>query len=89
MSKKKVIKKYDAKLDSKNRLTIRESQFAHYSVNVMDNGEIVLKPRILVDPNNINANTLKTIEESMGNLKKGKVGKEFDPEEFDWENEEA
>jgi len=84
MAKKKVIIKYDAKLDSKNRLTIRESQFAHYSVNVMDNGEIVLKPRILVDPNKINTSTLK---KSMENLKKGKVGKEFVPDEFDLEKD--
>lgn len=89
MAKKKVIKKYNAKLDSKNRLTIRESQFAHYSVNVMDNGEIVLKPRILIDPNTINEATLKTIEKSMLNLKKGKVGKAFNPDEFDWGNEKA
>lgn len=89
MAKKRIIKKYNAKLDSKNRLTIRESQFVHYSVNVMNNGEIVLKPRILIDPNSINADTLKTIEKSMENLKKRKVGKAFDPEEFDWGNEKA
>lgn len=89
MAKKKVIKKYEAKLDSKNRLTIRESKFDHYSVNVMDNGEIVLKPRILLDPNNIDASTLKTIEKSMANLKKGKVGKVFEPNEFNWQNEQS
>lgn len=87
MAKHKVVKKYIAKLDSKKRLTIRESQFDHYSVNVMDNGEIVLKPRILVDPNKINDATLKSIETSMINLKKGIVGKSFNPDEFDWETE--
>lgn len=83
MVKNKVVKQYDAKLDSKNRLTIRESQFEHYSVNVMDNGEIVLQPRILLDPNEINPSTLKTIEKSMANLKKGVVGNAFNANDFD------
>ena len=54
-----VIKQYDTKVDSKNRLTIRDSNFDYYHVVVFDNGTIELKPRVLVDPEYISKKYIK------------------------------
>ncbi len=48
-----IIRKYDAKLDSKKRLTIRGTKFEFYYINEFNDGTIVLKPRVLVNPNEI------------------------------------
>ena len=40
-----VLKEYDAKLDSKKRLTLRSNPFDYYHVMEMDDGVIILQPR--------------------------------------------
>lgn len=77
-----VIKQYDTKVDSKNRLTIRDSNFDYYHVVVFDNGTIELKPRVLVDPEYISKNTLKMMDESIKNLENGNVSEPIDLSEF-------
>lgn len=66
---------YTATIDTKKRLTIRGAKHSHYAVQVYRDGKIVLNPRILVDPNIIPKSTLKIIDNSVENLKKGKVSK--------------
>ena len=66
-------KTYDAHLDSKKRITIRNSKYEYYHVTEYENGVIVLEPRKLVDPLTISKKTLKEIDESMANIKKGKA----------------
>ena len=39
---------YDAKIDSKKRITIRSAETKHYHVKEYDNGVIILEPRYLV-----------------------------------------
>jgi len=77
-----VIKQYDTKVDSKNRLTIRDSNFDYYHVVVFDNGTIELQPRVLVDPEYISKNTLKMMDDSIKNLENGNVSEPIDLSEF-------
>ena len=66
---------YDAKMDSKKRVTLRGAKFEYYNVKEMDNGEILLSPRVLVSPFVISENTLETMDSSMESFKGGKVSK--------------
>ncbi len=67
------MKEYDAKIDSKKRVTIRSPQYEYYHVIEQENGVVVLEPRKLVDPLTISKKTLKDIDESMDNIEKGIV----------------
>jgi len=70
-----ILKEYDAKLDDKKRVTLRGVPHSYFNVKVYKTGKVVLAPRILVDPNIIPKSTLKIIDNSAKNLKKGKVSK--------------
>ena len=70
-----IIRKYDAKLDSKKRLTIRGTKFEFYHINEFNDGTIILKPRVLVNPNEISENTLRMMDNSVKNYKEGAVSK--------------
>jgi hypothetical protein len=73
-----VVKEYDTKLDSKHRVTIRDAAYEYYSVKQYSDGHIELQPRVLVDPKEISAKTLDMMDQSVENLKKGKVSKPID-----------
>ena len=66
-----VLKTYDARLDSKKRITIRNPQYEYYHVVEQENGVVLLEPRELVDPLTISKETLDNMDMSMENLKKG------------------
>jgi len=66
---------YDAKMDSKKRVTLRGAKYEYYNVQEMDDGSVILSPRVLVSPFEISENTLKTMDQSMENFKAGKVSK--------------
>ncbi len=68
-----IVKEYEAKLDSKHRITIRGSEFQYFQVKQYGDGHLELLPRVLVDPKEISGNTLKMMDESIVNLKKGNV----------------
>lgn len=46
-----VKKNYDAKLDTKRRLTIRNARTEFYHVTEYEDGTIKMEPRVLVSPN--------------------------------------
>ena len=73
---------YDAKVDSKKRISIRNAQFEYYHVEELDNGMIVLSPRVLADPFEISKNTLASMDKSMENYKEGNASKPIDVTEF-------
>ena len=77
------VREYDAKLDSKHRLTIRSTNFEYYHVQEMDDGVIVLEPRELTAPFQISANTLAMMDASVNNLKAGKVSAPIDLSGFE------
>lgn len=77
------IREYDAKLDSKKRLTLREAGYEYYHVSVLPDQRIVLEPRILTTPFEVSENTLKMMDKSVENLKNGKVSPALDLSEFE------
>ena len=68
-----VLKTYDARLDSKKRITIRNPKYEYYHVVEQENGTVVLQPRELIDPLVISKKTLEMIDKSMKNVKDGVV----------------
>lgn len=66
-----VLKTYDAKIDSKKRITIRNPKYEYYHVVEQGNGIVILQPRKLVDPLTISKNTLEDMDKSVENLNKG------------------
>ena len=66
---------YDAKIDSKKRVTLRGAKYEYYNVQEMDDGSVILSPRVLVSPFEISEKTLKTMDDSMENFKAGNVSK--------------
>lgn len=76
------VREYDAKIDSKKRVTLRNSVFEYYHVQEMDNGVIVLEPRELTVPFQVSVNTLSMMDESVKNLKKGAVSEPVDLSAF-------
>lgn len=77
------VREYDAKLDSKRRLTIRGGNFEYYHVEEMENGTILLQPRELTTPFQISARTLSMIDKAAENMKAGKVSPAIDLSMFD------
>ena len=66
---------YDAKMDSKKRVTLRGAKYEYYNVQEMDDGSVILSPRVLVPPFEVSENTLRAMDQSMENFKAGKVSK--------------
>ena len=74
---------YDAKIDSKKRITLRNASFDYYHVEEYDDGRIVLEPRELVVPFQISSKSLAMMDASVSNLKAGKVSKKVDLSDFE------
>lgn len=64
-------KEYDARVDSKKRITLREPVAGYYHVTEKEDGTIELSPRVLVHPDEVSARTLTMVDQSVANLKKG------------------
>ena len=77
------VREYDAKLDSKKRLTLREAGFEYYHVSVLPDHKILLEPRVLTSPFEVSANTLKMMDKSVDNMKKGRISPALDLSEFE------
>ena len=78
-----VVREYDAKLDSKKRLTLREAGYEYYHVSVLPDQRIILEPRVLTTPFEVSANTLKMMDSAVENMKKGNVSPALDLSEFE------
>lgn len=76
------VKEYDAKLDTKKRITLRSVIFEYYHVSEYEDGRILLEPRILTSPFQISANTLAMMDASVSNLKNGSVSDAVDLSDF-------
>ena len=72
------VKSYDAKLDSKRRITLRNVSYEYFHVREFDDGRIILEPRELTKPFQVSANTLSMMDSSMENFKAGKVSEPID-----------
>ncbi len=70
-SRPTVVDHYDVAADTKKRVTLRNAQTKYFHVKALSNGSFLLEPRILVSPSAISARTLKMLDKSAANLKKG------------------
>ena len=58
-----IVKQYDAKVDSKKRITLRDAKYDYYSVTTYDDGSVSLEPKMLVSNKTISTEQiLKTVE---------------------------
>ena len=74
---------YDAKVDAKKRITIRNANYSYYHVREMESGVILLEPRELRAPFQISANTLAMMDKSIQNFKAGNVSAPIDLSDFE------
>ena len=77
------VKTYDAKMDSKKRITLLNALYEYYHVEEFDDGRIVLEPRELVPPFQISEKSLAMMDQAMENMKQGKVSKAVDLSAFE------
>ena len=76
-------KEYDAKIDSKKRITLRNAVYEYFHVYELKDGRIILEPRELVKPFSVSANTLEMLDSSIENFKNNKVSEKIYLSEFD------
>ncbi len=76
------VREYDAHLDAKKRLTLREAGYDYYHVSVFSDGRMILEPRVLAAPFQVSANTLGMMDEAVQNMQKGRVSPALDLSEF-------
>ena len=82
MSKPSVLQEYDASLDSKKRCVIKGlARISRYHVTIMRTGQVILEPRVLAAPEDLSADARSMLLGSIDNLKTGKAGAYFKPEE--------
>jgi hypothetical protein len=67
----KVLDQYDVAADAKKRVSLRNSKTKYFHVQALSNGCYLLEPRVLVPPQAVPRRTLKMLEQSVTNLKKG------------------
>ena len=77
-----VIEDYDVAADAKKRINLRNAKTKYFHVKALSNGCYVLEPRVLVPPHAISARTMKMIEQSAANLKKGVASAPIDLSAF-------
>ena len=77
------VRTYDAKIDSKKRITLRNALFEYYHVQEYDDGRILLEPRELTAPFQVSSKSLAMMDASIHNLRAGKVSDSIDLSEFE------
>ena len=77
------IREYDAKVDSKKRMLLRNAAFDYYHVEEYADGRIILEPRELTVPFQVSENTLSMMDASVENISKGVVSAAIDLSTFD------
>ena len=77
------VREYDAKLDSKKRITLRNAVFDYFHVSELEDGRILLEPRELVKPFSVSVNTLSMMDQAVENMKNNKVSGKLDLSEFE------
>lgn len=66
-----VVEDYDVAADSKNRVNLRRAKTKYFRVRALSDGSYLLEPRVLVPLQSISARTVKMLDASAENLKKG------------------
>ena len=77
-----VIEDYDVTADAKKRISLRNAKTKYFHVKAFSNGAYLLEPRVLVPPEAISARTMKMLDKSIANLKKGLASAPIDLKAF-------
>ena len=77
-----VIERYDVAADAKKRINLRNAKTKYFQVKALSNGCYVLEPRVLVSPDMISVRSLKMLDKSAANLKKGLASTPIDLSAF-------
>ena len=77
-----VVEHYDVAADAKKRINLRNAKTKYFHVKAFSNGCYLLEPRVLVPPHAISARSLKMLDKSVANLKKGLASGPVDLAEF-------
>lgn len=77
-----VVERYDVAADAKKRINLRNAKTKYFHVKALSNGGYLLEPRVLVPPHAISARSLKMLNKSVANLKKGLASAPIDLSEF-------
>jgi hypothetical protein len=66
-----IVDRYDVAADAKKRINLRNAKTKYFHVKALSNGAYLLEPRVLVSPSVISARSLKMLDKSVANFKKG------------------
>ena len=77
-----VLQDYDVAADAKNRISLRGAKTKYFHVLALSDGGYLLQPRLLVPPDAIPARTLKVLEHSVTQLKRGHASLPIDLTSF-------
>ena len=66
-----VVGNYDVAADAKKRISLRHAKTKYFHVLALSNGSFLLEPRVLVSPRAVSTRSLKMLDKSAANLKKG------------------
>lgn len=77
-----VVERYDVAADAKKRINLRNAKTKYFHVKALSNGCYLLEPRVLVSPDMISVRSLKMLDKSAANLKKGVVSAPIDLSAF-------
>ena len=77
-----VMEDYDVAADAKKRISLRNAKTKYFHVKAFSNGCYLLEPRVLVPPAAISPRSLKMLDKSAANLKKGLASTPIDLAEF-------
>ncbi len=77
-----VVESYDVAADTKKRINLRNARTKYFHVKALSNGSYLLEPRVLVPPQALSARSLKMMDQSVANLKKGQASAPIDLAEF-------
>ena len=73
------VREYDARVDTKKRVTLRGTQYRNYHVREYADGRIEMLPQELVD---VSARTVKMMDSSIESLNNGVAGEPLDLSRF-------
>jgi hypothetical protein len=73
-----VVESYDVAADAKKRINLRNAKTKYFHVKAFSNGAYLLEPRVLVPLEAISSRSLKMLDKSVANLKRGLASKPID-----------
>jgi len=77
-----VVESYDVAADAKKRINLRNAKTKYFHVKAFSNGAYLLEPRVLVPLEAISSRTMKMLDKSVANLKKGLASAPIDLKTF-------